>query len=315
MYSDILNQIDLFKNATDIKIINSPNPDRTKLKVSTSKKNYFVKIDYRVITQEEILFINKLMDIYNELNIPTNQLIDIIVLNELNCSVLIYDYIDGTDLENSTYSDSELLIYGKQTGKYLSKLKLYSNNYNLSKFDIDNSIKNISINLNKVISNSKIFSCIQSYLSKKDLLKMLDNLIHLAKEINFETTHLIHGDVKAANVMIDNNHNLFIVDVDAYDLSYDIFNLKWHMLSILKQISNCNEYKFYAGFLDGFYHHKLPNDFDKQLYFISYFTFLEKLSQCNEKNLEYLNNFLKTYSNSIKQLENSIKPFLHQIRL
>ncbi len=315
MYSDILNQIDLFKNAIDIKIISSPNPDRTKLKVATPQKNYFVKIDYRVITQNEILSINKLMNIYNELNIPTNQLIDIIVLDELNCSVLIYDYIDGTDLENGNFSDSELLIYGEQTGKYLSKLKLYNNYHNLSTFDIDNSIKNISINLNKIITDTKIFSCIQPYLSKKDLLKMLDNLIHLAKEINFETPHLIHGDVKSANIMIDNNHKLFIVDVDAYDLSYDIFNFKWHMLSILKQVSNCNEYNFYAGFLDGFYHHKLPNDFDKQLYFISYFIFLEKLSQCNKKNLERLNKFLKTYSNSIKQLENSMKPFLHQIRL
>ena len=135
----------------------------------------------------------------------------------------------------------------------------------------------------------------------------MTNIINRMKELtssfNNEKKAYIHADMHPKNIMIDNNQNLYIIDIESFCIDYFVMNVRW---SIIAAFRNKENNEFFKGFINGYYDNNIPDSFNKQLIFITIFNFLEhtiEFSKTKEKE------FIVDYTSKINLLFNSVDLF------
>ena len=135
----------------------------------------------------------------------------------------------------------------------------------------------------------------------------MENIINRMKELissfDNEKKVYIHADMHPKNIMIDNNQNLYIIDIESFCIDYFVMNVRW---SIAAAFRNKKNNEFFKGFIKGYYNNDIPIDFNKQLIFITILNFIEHTIEFSEtKDKE----FIVDYVSKINSMFNSIDLF------
>ena len=137
-----------------------------------------------------------------------------------------------------------------------------------------------------------LYSCLKR-LENKELISSFDN----------EKKVYIHADMHPKNIMIDNNRNLYIIDIESFSIDYFVMNVRWSVAAAFRNKEN-NE--FFKGFINGYYNNDIPTSFNKQLIFITILNFIEHTIEFSETKDE---EFITDYVSKINIIFNSVDLF------
>ncbi|MFD2831351.1 aminoglycoside phosphotransferase family protein [Corticicoccus populi] len=187
-----------------------------------------------------------------EKNIPTHSVIDIGQYDGGRYVYLLMDWIEAEDLETRIehLSDNEQYRLGYTAGQLLQKIHQYPHMDALRvtwdvRFNkkLDNKIKMYQNSSDKYAHGEILFENIQQY---RHLLKDSSTVQH-------------HGDFHIGNMLIDENHQLYIIDFDRHDTGepFEEFN----------RIVWCSDRSplFASGRINGYFNDNVPERFWKLL--------------------------------------------------
>ena len=245
-------------------------------KITRGKNKFFLKVFKEILIQERI---EKIVLIYEKLNIKSLHIIETGYIKSCKKYYIIYNFIEGKNLK--AYNNEQntnlknIRKIGETIGKQLLKLKNYDN-YDKKLFkayDIDNDIQN-TINSFQILMKDKIYrNIVLEYYTIRELEELNSKLIYYGNILKGNKPNLIHGDIKRANIMINKNEELYIVDIESMQVSYDILNFKYQMTWNLFD-ENKKELEFVKGYFDGIYNNKRPKNFNYHIIFIVILNFL-----------------------------------------
>lgn len=282
----MVNKFDLPSNVLKIDEIKKGYKKRKKYIVETTKRKYFIKVLPYKASLEEIEKIKWIYKIYEKENIPIVPLYDIIL--KKNTTILVYDYFEGNDLKDSLLTLEQYKNYGMKVSLEVKKMNRIRNYPNVFKrFDLKEHCNIYRDKFKKVISNEK--EKIYNLFSDKEINNLILRFENLCEYIiKNDEVMLNHNDVKIRNIMINNNNDIYLVDIDPIDLTYRGFNINYSIYTFL--FNNSLE-KAERAFLKGFIQ---EYDSDKQLireyeYFIIS-DFINELEMLLSRYYNYLKN-------------------------
>ena len=298
---DLISEISFFSDKAIFETISDSNSGAILKKVKDKNNTYFLKIVQN--NSVDINKIQKIIEIYDKYDINTIKLLDYGYID--NKVYLIYNFIDGFAL-NTVYDKYDVNDYsnmgfniGSSYKKINSKHEFdndFVNNYDL------NTLVNECINSFKNVYNGKL-SYIKNIINEKRMTNIINRMKELTSSFNNEKKAYIHADMHPKNIMIDNNQNLYIIDIESFCIDYFVMNVRW---SIIAAFRNKENNEFFKGFINGYYDNNIPDSFNKQLIFITIFNFLEhtiEFSKTKEKE------FIIDYISKINLLFNSVYLF------
>lgn len=298
---DLISKISFFSDKAIFETISDSNSGAILKKVKDKNDTYFLKIVQN--NSVDINRIQKIIEIYDKYDINTIKLLDYGYID--NKVYLIYNFIDGFAL-NTVYDKYDVNDYsnmgfniGSSYKKINSKHEFdndFVNNYDL------NTLVNECINSFKNVYNGKL-SYIKNIINEKRMTNIINRMKELTSSFNNEKKAYIHADMHPKNIMIDNNQNLYIIDIESFCIDYFVMNVRW---SIIAAFRNKENNEFFKGFINGYYDNNIPDSFNKQLIFITILNFLEhtiEFSKTKEKE------FIVDYTSKINLLFNSVDLF------
>lgn len=298
---DLISKISFFSDKAIFETISDSNSGAILKKVKDKNDTYFLKIVQN--NSVDINRIQKIIEIYDKYDINTIKLLDYGYID--NKVYLIYNFIDGFAL-NTVYDKYDVNDYsnmGFNIGSSYKKINFkhefdndFVNNYDL------NTLVNECINSFKNVYNGKL-SYIKNIINEKRMTNIINRMKELTSSFNNEKKAYIHADMHPKNIMIDNNQNLYIIDIESFCIDYFVMNVRW---SIIAAFRNKENNEFFKGFINGYYDNNIPDSFNKQLIFITIFNFLEhtiEFSKTKEKE------FIIDYTSKINLLFNSVDLF------
>lgn len=285
---NLISKIKFFSDNASFEAIGDSNSGAILRKVKDNNNTYFLKI----IKGDNINIdrIKKTIDIYKENGINT---INLLNYGYINCYVyLIYNFIEGYALNTiyDKYNDSDYRKMGFKIGDYYRVInsnykydKRFFNNYNIS------NLTNQVIDSFKKLYNGEL-SYIKSVMKEEKINCIIARMKELVSSFNDEEKVYIHSDIHPKNIVIDNEHNLYIIDIESFCIDYFIMNLRW---SIMATFRNKKNNEFFKGFVNGYYNNDIPSKFNKQLIFIIIFNFIEHtIGFSKTKNKEYITGYV-----------------------
>lgn len=298
---DLISKISFFSDKAIFETISDSNSGAILKKVNDKNNTYFLKIVQN--NNVDINRIQKIIEIYDKYDINTIKLLDYGHID--NKVYLIYNFIDGFAL-NTVYDKYDVNDYsnmGFNIGSSYKKINFkhefdndFVNNYDL------NTLVNECINSFKNVYNGKL-SYIKNIINEKRMTNIINRMKELTSSFNNEKKAYIHADMHPKNIMIDNNQNLYIIDIESFCIDYFVMNVRW---SIIAAFRNKENNEFFKGFINGYYDNNIPDSFNKQLIFITILNFLEhtiEFSKTKEKE------FIIDYISKINLLFNSVDLF------
>lgn len=298
---DLISKIRFFSDKAIFETISDSNSGAILKKVNDKNNTYFLKIVQN--NNVDINRIQKIIEIYDKYDINTIKLLDYGYID--NKVYLIYNFIDGFAL-NTVYDKYDVNDYsnmGFNIGSSYKKINFkhefdndFVNNYDL------NTLVNECINSFKNVYNGKL-SYIKNIINEKRMTNIINRMKELTSSFNNEKKAYIHADMHPKNIMIDNNQNLYIIDIESFCIDYFVMNVRW---SIIAAFRNKENNEFFKGFINGYYDNNIPDSFNKQLIFITILNFLEhtiEFSKTKEKE------FIIDYISKINLLFNSVDLF------
>lgn len=293
-YLNIIRKIDLLKDYIKIDEIKMGNPERIKIKVTTNKKEFFVKIIQDTLDENYIDKMTWLYKQYKKLDINFAKLIDIYVFADKKISVLVFDYIKGKTLSLLKMDNLEYERYGIKVANYSLKLKSIP----IKNKDTLN-IEQLTYDYIKKIRNLKNELTKLELIDENTINLIEEKLIKLSNTIKNDKPHYIHGDVKTDNFIIDENKELCITDIDYILPSYYFLDVRWIILKAVLS-EECNERYFLRGFLKTIYKDEPVDNFENKMLYV----ILINLISSSEEYLEDKNKLLMYYDNIINIIEN-----------
>ena len=189
--------------------------------------------------------------------------------------------------------------------KFLDERNISWINWSFSNADESSAIlKGNNINLNNINENlSESGMYIKSIINDERMENIINRMKELISSFDNEKKVYIHADMHPKNIMIDNNQNLYIIDIESFCIDYFVMNVRW---SIAAAFRNKKNNEFFKGFIKGYYNNDIPIDFNKQLIFITILNFIEHTIEFSEnKDKE----FIVDYVSKINSIFNSIDLF------
>lgn len=259
--------------------INDGRSDALIYKVKRGKSKFFLKVFNEKFDEDNLTKLKEHLEIYKKLNIKSLEIIAYGDIKNFNKYYIVYNFIDGLNLKTYTYSNKYTLEDAKRFGKYVGKEMLKLKNYEdydrklFDRNDIYSFIQEVISNVYSMLQNDKVNNIVTKYFVIDELNRLKDKLKEYSYVFQKIEPKLIHGDIKRANVMIDNYKNIHIIDCETMQVNYDIMNFKHQMTWCLFE-GNEKELEFVKGYFDEIYHDTRPADFNKQVIFIIILNFL-----------------------------------------
>lgn len=266
-------------------------------KITKGKEKFLLKIFNEKFNEKKIRKIKKSLSIYKKLEIKSLDIIDYGNIENYNKYYIVYNFIEGKNLKIYTNSDKynleDIRKYGEFIGKELLKLKKYKNyDKDLFKCDDINILVEKSVNnFYSILKDDNIKNIVTKYFVMDDIDKLKYKLIEYANLLKNTEMSLIHGDIKRANVIIDENQELYIIDIESMQLNYDITNFEYQITWCL---DSKKEFQFVKGYFDGIYNGTRPTNFNKHVIFILIINFFNaSCTMYNKKQIEKLIMYMK----------------------
>lgn len=268
-------------------------------KITRNNEKFFLKIFNSKLDKEKIMKIKAHTEIYKKLNIKSLKIIDYGEIENIDKYYIVYNFIEGINLHEYTSSDKftleDIRKIGEKIGKELLKLKKYKN-YDKNLFknnDIKESNEEIVNNFNSLLEDETAKKIITQYFKIEEIEELKNIINEYIKIFENKEQNLIHGDTKRANIMIDSNDDMYIVDIEAMQVNYDIRNIKYQITWALFE-GHEKEAEFLKGYFDGIYNNTRPIDFNKQIIFITITNFFNSsYSQYKKGNVDKLTEYIK----------------------
>lgn len=275
-------------------------------KISRGGQTFFVKVFNKELN---ITALKEKLGIYQKLKIKTPEIVDCgAVGDEVYKNYVVYNFINGKNLKE--YTDAEdfnvenIQPLGRRVGSELLKLKNYQD-YDKNLFlspNISGLAKEVVGDFSILLQDDEASRIIKSYFTDRELGELKNILSEYVHVFDNITPDLIHGDIKRSNIMVDENHDIYLVDIESMQLSYDIMNFR-HQITWCLFEDNVREQEFIKGFFDGLYNDARPADFDKQVIFmtiVNFFTESYRLMKRAETDK------LSTYASKCQKLFNKL---------
>ena len=298
---NLVSKINFFSNNALFEEIKDSNFGAILKKVTDNNQTYFLKIVFK--ENVDVVKIKKIIEIYEKYNINTIKLLDYGYID--NQVYLIYNFIDGKALNTvyDQYSPNDYYHMGFNIGDGYRKINstLEFNNYFINDYNI-NDLVNYYIKSFQQLYNGKL-SYIKDIISEEKMNDIIKRMKSLISSFDNEKKVYIHADMHPKNIMIDCNHNLYVIDIESFCIDYFIMNVRWSIAAAFKNKEN-NE--FFKGFVNGYYNNNIPLNFNKQLILILIFNFMEhtiEFSKTKDKD------FIVNYVSRINKIFNSIDLF------
>ena len=274
-------------------------------KVTRGENKFFLKIFKGTLNIDKV---KKSVSLYKKLKIKSLDIIDFGTVDNLDKCYIVYNFIEGKNLKaytnNDEFSLSDVRKMGKIIGKELLKLKTYED-YDNDSFvseDIDLIINNAENNFNLLLKNEIYRNIILEYFTSEEINDLNKKLLEYGNVLKNIEPRIIHGDIKRANIMVDQNKEFYITDIEAMQVGYDVLNFRYQMTWSLFDGSE-KEAEFVKGYFDGIYSGNRPNYFNYGIIFTIILNFFEeayKKYRCSD-----ISGF-ETYVQKCKDLFNKI---------
>lgn len=185
-------------------------------------------------------------------NIPTQAIVSHgYCLDETKYFILL-EWIEAGDAEEELlkYNEGEQYALGLTAGQYLKQIQKFPSAVK-PRDDWD------------VLFNRKIDKKLEMYrvceLKYENDELMLDRIDELRKKLSNVRQVVHHGDYHLGNMLIDDNHELYIIDFDRHDIGdpWEEFN----RLPFSYDVSP----KFASGLVDGYFDGEVPENFWEML--------------------------------------------------
>lgn len=225
--------------------------DRQKYIVTTSKNKYFLKISFDPLSQEQIQKTKWLYRVYQEKNIPFVPLLDIIT--EKDKTYMIYPVFEGENLSEIECSPEQYYNFGLKVSSEVRKMNEITNYpENNLVFDIKKHFEEHVDKLNQLLEDSNYENKIYQVISKEEINQLIDLMHQCLLKITGHKTTWNHNDVKLVNIMVDNNHDHYLVDIDYLGLTLVGYNVNYSIYSFLfSNVAYASEKYFLKGFIQG----------------------------------------------------------------
>lgn len=277
-------------------------------KITRKNDKYFLKIFKGHMTEEKINKIKNICLIYKNLNIKSLEIIEFGNIDNFDNYYIVYNFIDGVNLKAYTNKEECSLNFirqiGENIGKELLKLKSFEN-YDSNLFvqeDIDKMIED-TINKFYLLLEKDIYKdIILRYFNLEEITELKSKLIQYSHILKETEPHLIHGDIKRANVMMKENEEFYIIDIESMQFNYDLLNFKYQMTWCLFE-GNEKEAEFVKGYFDGIYNGDRPINFNYGVIFVVILNFFtESYHRYKNSNIEGLANYMKKCKNLFNKI-------------
>lgn len=241
-------------------------------------QRFLVKIFPEEFDQKRLDRISEICQLYQNLEIPSLTLVKFGKVKTGGHPYCFYNYIDGDNYEvaGERCTEAENYRVGYKVGTWLGILKntkppakLKSQEENLSDL-----IRRITTAYFQLFTNPTLVCLMCRYFDLATLLRFGEDLAQLSQPFAYYTKHLIHGDIKRSNIMLDPAGKIWLVDIESMKMSYDIMNFR-HQMTWFLSAKNTGKTEFLRGVFDGLYKNTRPIDFQQQLIFVTLLNFCE----------------------------------------
>lgn len=242
--------------------------------------DYCLKVPKRPITPDDIAKFREICEIYQKNGIKSLEYLGYGYNDNTKQRSYLYRYISGQNLKTlveGSYTLAATHQAGVTTGLLLRKLRDYPVAMLSPHIPRDNmnELTERGNQLYKQLLNTPQLTDYlwQSYQPAQ--LQALNEIFNQAAQ-TFRTTkpHLIHGDIKCSNIIIDQSGDQCLIDIAAMRVSYDVVNFRYQMTWNLLP-DNHQRRAFAQGFFDGLYDYQRPTSFYQQVNYITILNFLE----------------------------------------
>ena len=297
----MISKINYFSDKATFETINDSNSGAILRKIKDEENTYFLKIVPN--NNIDIDKIQKIIQIYEKYDINTIKLLDYGYIDDK--VYLIYNFINGFAL-NTVYDKYNINDYRNMGFSIGSNYRIINSNhefddYFFNDYDINN-LANQFIDSFQNLYNGKL-SYIKNIIDEEKMENIINRMKELIYSFDNEKKVYIHADMHPKNIMIDNNHNLYIIDIESFSIDYFVMNVRWSVAAAFKNKEN-NE--FFKGFINGYYNNDIPTSFNKQLIFITILNFMEHTIEFSETKDE---EFITDYVSKINIIFNSVDLF------
>lgn len=243
-------------------------------KITRGKEKYFLKIFNYSFHSLSLQKIKTGLEIYKILGIKSMEIIDYGKIDEKD--YIVYNYIDGMNLReySSELSCKEINEIGRKIGKELLKLKNYMD-YDKTLFPIINLRKiteEVVAQFNVLLETIESKEIIEKYFDKKDINTLKEKIMEYLSITEKSEKHLIHGDIKRANIMVTPKKEFYLVDCESIAVAPDIMNFRHQ---ITWALFSKEEKAFVSGYLDGVYNNTRPLHFNKIALYCIFLNFFQ----------------------------------------
>lgn len=286
--SDLIRKISFFSKNAFFEDIEGSNSGALVKKVYDNNNLYFLKVLFK--DRENIDLIKETIKIYNKNNIKTVKLLDYGYIDDR--LYLIYNFIDGYSLNKmyDKYSLNDYYNFGIEIGTCYRNINL-KEKYNIDfdkKEDINILTRNIMNLFIKLYNNN--LGHIKDVFPEQQIKIMCEKINELLPLFKDEERIYIYGDMHPKNIMIDDNKDLYIIDIENLNINYFIMDMRWSILAAFK-----NKYNnaFFKGYINGHYKNEIPDTFYKHLKFILLFNFMEHINNYSKsKDDEFISKYI-----------------------
>lgn len=231
-------------------------------KLIRGKERYFLKIFNYSFHSSSLEKISKGLKIYKKLDIKSMEIIDSGKIGEKD--YIVYNYIEGINLRkySNAFSCEEINQIGRKIGKQLLKLKNYES-YDKTLFPIINLRKitdEVVTQFNALLEAKESKEIIEKYFNNQDIKILKEKIMKCLSITEKSEKHLIHGDIKRANIMVTSKKEFYLVDCESIAVAPDIMNFRHQ---ITWALFSKEEKAFISGYLDGLYNNTRPLYFNK----------------------------------------------------
>lgn len=244
----------------------------------TADQKYLVKILPSKFDPKHLERISEICKLYQDLGIRSLELIKYGKVKSSNQPFCFYNHIDGDNYEviGTNCSTENNYEVGKCIGTWLETLKNSNPPAKLANHeeDLGALTDSIASSFHQVLTNPRVMRILLEYFDLGFLTQLGKRLTTQSKMFNRYTKHLVHGDIKRSNVMIDGKGNIWLIDIESMKMSYDIMNFR-HQMTWFLSAKDSKKMDFLRGVFDGLYKNTRPLDFSQQLLFITILNFCE----------------------------------------
>lgn len=244
-------------------------------------------------SKQEFNVIKTICNIYSILGIPSLKLIAE-GQNKQSENYVLYNYIEGSDLKtlSKQLSDSKIYEYGIKTGEYLKKLKNFSlEDANIiPTVDINKLTDRVNELYKSLMQNHMVKNLFEEYFTIEKIKMLIKKHNEYKSLFNESDLHLIHGDIKMSNTMIDKEGNFYLIDIESMKFSYDVLNFRYQIVWKLMK-GNEKELLFTKGMLDRLYNYTRPESFYEQLIYVFVLNFVEHTNHISNNEEKLINFF------------------------